>query len=193
MSLHIGIDLDNTIIDYDAAFAAAARELGIDAAGGKTALRDRIRSLDGGEAVWMRVQAQVYGPGIGAARLFDGVDAFIARARERGIALTIVSHKSEFAAAAPGGPNLRACATAFVRERGIDVPLCFESSREEKCRRIAACGATHFVDDLVEVFADPAFPPRVQRWLFAPHGAPAGGPASRVFASWHEVRRAVCA
>jgi len=191
MSLHIGIDLDNTIIDYDAAFAAAARELGIDVAGGKTAVRDRIRRLDGGETMWMRVQAQVYGSGIGAARLFDGFETFVADASARGIPLTIVSHKSEFAAAAPTGPNLRDCATAFVRAHGIAVPLVFEATREAKCRRIAASGVTHFVDDLVEVFADPAFPPQVERWLFAPHGAPDGGPAARVFATWHDVRRAI--
>ncbi len=191
MSLHIGIDLDNTIVDYDAAFAAAAHELGIDASGGKAALRDRIRLLDDGEAIWTRLQAHVYGPGIVAARLFDGFTSFLERATERGIPLTIVSHKSEFAAAAPGGPNLRACATAFLRDHRIGVPVCFEPTREAKCRRIAATGVTHFIDDLVEVFADPSFPPSVERWLFAPHGAPPTVPAMRVFASWHELRRAV--
>lgn len=191
MSLHIGIDLDNTIIDYDAAFAAAARELGIDVAGGKTAVRDRIRRLDGGETMWMRVQAQVYGSGIGAARLFDGFETFVADASARGIPLTIVSHKSEFAAAAPDGPNLRACAVAFLTEHGITLPVAFEATREEKCRRIAALRVTHFVDDLVEVFADPAFPAGVERWLFAPHGVAGDPPADRVFASWRDIGRAL--
>ncbi len=191
MSLHIGIDLDNTIINYDAAFGAAAAKLGIDdGVGGKKAVRDRVRLLEDGEARWTRLQADVYGPGIGAAVLFAGVDAFIARAQARGILLSIVSHKSVFAAATPNGTNLRECATAFLRERGITLPVHFASTREEKLGQIAAVGATHFIDDLVEVFRDPAFPPGVERWLFAPHGAPLTG-ASRVFASWDELTRAL--
>jgi hypothetical protein len=188
--VRIGIDLDNTIIDYDGAFAAAALALGLLAEplpAGKTAVRDALRRGPGGEAAWMQLQAFVYGPGIGAARLFDGVDTFIAEAARRAIPLTIVSHKSETAAAAPAGPNLRACALAFLRDRAIEVPVHFESTRAGKCRRIGTLELTHFIDDLVDVFADPLFPGGVERWLFAPHGSAADAPADRRFASWAAV------
>jgi hypothetical protein len=192
MSLHIGIDLDNTIIDYDAAFTAAAHAHGLarDVAG-KTAVRDAIRALDDGNARWTHLQAEVYGPGIGAARLYAGVDDFLARAHDLAIPLIIISHKGEFAAAAPDGPNLRDCATAFLHDHGIALPLVFAATRAEKCRAIAAAGVTHFIDDLVEVFDDPAFPRGVERWLFAPHGAPREGTALRAFASWSELSGAL--
>ena len=48
--MRIGIDLDNTIINYERAFGTAAAGLGLtfrDGAG-KTELRDRIRALDAG-------------------------------------------------------------------------------------------------------------------------------------------------
>jgi hypothetical protein len=192
--VRIGIDLDNTIINYERAFAAAAAALGlacVDGAG-KTVVRDRIRELEAGEEQWQRVQAQVYGPGIGAALPYDGVTAFFERARARRVPLIIVSHKSAFAAAAPDGPNLRAAARGWLDAHGLGWPdVFFESTRREKCERIARAGCTVFIDDLTEVFADPAFPPGVERWLFEPAGStlPAGL-ADRVFHTWTALREA---
>jgi hypothetical protein len=192
--VRIGLDLDNTLIDYESAMCAAAIALGAVSPGaqlGKTEVRDRIRELPDGETQWMRVQAHVYGPGIADARLYPGVEAFIAAARERGIDMAIVSHKSEFAAAAPGGPSLRACARGFLTDHGIDLPVYFESTRDAKCRRIAALALTHTIDDLIEVFDDPAFPPGVRRWLFAPRGAAPHRSVDRTFGSWTELRGAL--
>jgi hypothetical protein len=188
--VRLGIDLDNTIINYTRAFADAAVEAGLgDAAkGGKTALRDELRSRTGGEDLWQRVQALAYGPLIGRAEPFPGVEGFFARARAEGMALAIVSHKSEFAAGAPAGPNLRDCATEWLAEHGFvragEPHVYFEGTRAEKCARIAALGLTHFVDDLVEVFEDPAFPRTCERWLFAPDGVPVQLPAERAFRDW---------
>jgi hypothetical protein len=192
--VRLGIDLDNTIIDYTHAFSAAVVAAGVTDVpfgGGKTALRDGLRARPDGEATWTRVQAFAYGPLIERAEPFPGVEAFFARARARGISLTIVSQKTEFAAAAPGGPNLRAGARAWLAARGLvrgDEPtVYFESTRAEKCARIAALGLTHFIDDLVEVFADPAFPTGCARWLFAPDDVPPAAPAERIFRTWAEL------
>ncbi len=195
--MRLGIDLDNTIIDYTRAFPEAALAAGI--AGlpldeGKTALRDALRARPDGERQWMRVQALAYGPLIERAEPYPGVEAFFARARERGLELTIVSQKTAFAAAAPDGPNLRDCARAWLAARGLvrdDGPaVFFEATRAEKCARIATLGLTHFIDDLIEVFADPSFARGCTRWLFAPEGAPADAPAERVFGTWAELAEA---
>jgi hypothetical protein len=190
----LGIDLDNTIIDYTRAFSEAAVAAGVaDPAltSGKTALRDDLRARPGGEAMWQRVQALAYGPLIDRAEPFAGVEAFFARAREGGLDLAIVSHKSEFAAAAPDGPNLRACALAWLDARGFvrdgEPKVFFEATRAAKCARIADLELTHFIDDLVEVFADPGFPATCARWLFAPDDVPALGPVDRVFRRWSEL------
>jgi len=195
--VRLGIDLDNTIIDYTHAFAeAAAAEnvAGVPVSDGKTALRDGVRALPDGEAIWQRVQALAYGPLIERAEPFAGVEAFFARARERGVMLAIVSHKSEFAAAAPAGPNLRACAQGWLDARGLvrngEPAVFFEATRAAKCARIVELGLTHFIDDLVEVFEDPAFPRACVRWLFAPDGAPAHVPAERVFRNWTDLAAA---
>lgn len=192
--MRVGIDLDNTIINYERAFANVAAALGLTHAEGfgKMQIRDWIRDLEQGEDQWQRVQAQVYGPAIGDAVPYDGVEAFFAAANARGVPLVIVSHKSEFAAAAPHGTNLRTAAQAWLEERGLvrnGVPAVFyESSRREKCERIADTGCTIFIDDLTEVFEDPAFPAGVERWLFVPSGDAASPHADRVFRSWAAMR-----
>jgi hypothetical protein len=192
--VRLGIDLDNTIIDYSRAFAEAARALGVSGAfSGKTALRDALRSGAGGDEEWQRVQARAYGPLIERAEPFPGVEDFFARARARGVPLTIVSHKSMFAGAAPDGPNLRECARAWLGKRGFIAgaeALFFESTRVEKCARIERLRLTHFIDDLVEVFAEPAFPRACERWLFAPLPDAPDGPADRIFRSWEELAAA---
>jgi hypothetical protein len=189
--LRLGIDLDNTIIDYTRAFAEAAVAAGVAPQNGKMALRDGLRARMGGENIWQRIQGLAYGPLIERAEPYPGVEAFFARARERGLALSVVSHKSEFAAAAPAGPNLRDCARAWLDARGIvrsgEPALYFESTRAAKCARIGALGLTHFIDDLVEVFEDPEFPRTCARWLFAPNELPPHAPAERVFRHWSEL------
>ena len=195
--MRLGIDLDNTIIDYSRAFAEAASVAGIAPAalaGSKTALRDGLRAQPGGELIWQQVQALAYGPLIERAEPFPGVEAFFARARERGLALAIVSHKSEFAAAAPAGPNLRDCAQAWLDARGFvrngEPAVYFEATRAAKCARIEALGLTHFIDDLIEVFADPAFPRTCERWLFAPDDDATDPPAERIFHNWSDLAEA---
>ena len=60
--MRIGIDFDNTLIDYDQVFTAAAKRRGlIDAAfdGSKRAVRDSIRLLPNGEFAWQLLQGYV--------------------------------------------------------------------------------------------------------------------------------------
>jgi hypothetical protein len=158
---------------------------------GKAELRAAIRARHG-EPAWMRVQAEVYGRRIDGASTYAGFFAFVEQARAAGAWLGIVSHKTEFAAAAPEGPSLREAArgwlaAAGVYERGIEPQAVhFEATRGAKIARIAELGCTHFIDDLPEVFTEPAFPAGVDRILFAPDAAEPG-PYLRA-ASWDEIR-----
>jgi len=191
----IGIDFDNTIVDYESVFRSVAIRSGLaDAhfAGGKSELRTLIRAQHG-DLAWMRLQAVVYGHEISAATVYRGFREFIARARAGGAWLGIVSHKTEFAAAEPDGPNLRDAARAWlamqgVLVRGIDAAqVYFEATREAKLARIAALDCTHFIDDLPEVFGEGSFPERVEAILFDPAGAAASGPYRRV-RTWSEAQ-----
>jgi|SRR5271166_33082 len=197
----IGLDLDNTIVDYAALIREEVVALGVldvIPAGDKRAVRDALRVVPEGESHWTRLQARIYGERMDAAVPFPGAIAFIERARSNGIEVVIVSHKSEVAATEVQGPNLREAARRWLASQGIVGPLgispesvYFEATRAAKTARIATLGLDVFVDDLVEVFVEPGFPVAVQRWLFAPGPLDGDPPVDRHFGSWDAIERAV--
>jgi len=188
-SARFGIDFDNTIVDYSSLFLEAAAEAGfapVTAGGEKNAVRDHIRSKQG-EAAWQLLQAQIYGPSIQRAVPYAGFMEFLERARQRSATVSIVSHKSMYAAAAPSGPNLHETARAWIKAQNIAVGgVHFELSRAAKLRRISELRCTHFIDDLPEVLEDPDFPAGVARILFAPGGVTAAYPYA-VYTNWYEL------
>ena len=154
----------------------------------KIGLRHALRAGPGGEPAWQRLQAFAYGEGMVYARPFPGVERFVTEALRAGIEVTIVSHKSRFAAARPD-VDLRAAASEWLGRHAQlgQLPVAFADSRAEKLALIARASVDVFIDDLVEVFDDPGFPPNVQRWLFAPHGADAATNVDRVVRRWEEL------
>lgn len=195
----IGVDFDNTLVSYDDAMKRVAVERGLVAAGAtshKQALRDTIRRLPGGESEWRKLQAVVYGPRIGEARLIEGVTEFFHQCREMGCQVYILSHKTEFASADPGGANLRRAALTWMAGHGFfeadGLGLCrqnvyFEATRLEKLQRIQTLGCTHFVDDLEETFLEPSFPASVIKVLYAPGQAGPTPAEVNLAHTWREV------
>jgi len=184
----IGLDFDNTLVDYTDVFRAEAVAFGLDARNlDKTQIRDRLRARgDEGEIAWQKVQARVYGPGLAGAPMMAGSAAFLARCAEELVLLAVVSHKGRYAAQDPGGTDLREAARLWLRAHCPGIPserVFFEDERAGKIRRIASLGLTHFIDDLPEVLGDPTFPRDVARlWLTTdtgqarPDGLLAAGP-----------------
>lgn len=198
--LRIGIDFDNTLIDYDRVFLKTAQERGLvaaDFAGSKREVRDAIRRLPDGELAWQRLQGHVYGAGIGGAVLFEGADAFLRQCRALNVDVFIVSHKTRYGHLDPARVDLRQAALGWMAAHGFfnadgfgfrQEDVFFEETRPAKLARIAALNCTHFIDDLEEVFADPAFPASVRGILFAT--ASSGCPAL-VCCHWRDVTMAV--
>ncbi len=198
--MRIGIDFDNTLISYDAVFAAAAAARGLvpaDFRGGKQVVRDTIRLRPDGEFDWQRLQGHVYGAGIADARPFPGVDAFLRRALAAGAKVLIVSHKTEYGHFDPNRVNLRDAALGWMASQGFFADLGldrtdvhFAGTRAEKLARIAVLGCTLFIDDLEEVLDDPGFPAGVTRVLFSEQAQQEAAPY-KVCRSWAAIERAV--
>lgn len=194
--MHIGLDFDNTVVTYDRLFHRAALERGLIAAGvpqRKREVRDAIRLLPGGEAAWTELQGVVYGRRMPEAEPAPGVEAFLSVCSAAGVRVSIISHKTEFPAIGER-VSLRDAARAWlaahglVDRHGIDpADVLFLGTIAEKLAAIAERACTHFVDDLVEVLGHPAFPPGVERILYAPPGreVPVG---VRAFESWEGIR-----
>ncbi len=194
--MKIGIDLDNTLINYDSAFLLGAAELGLtgpDWHGDKYQTRERIRSSNYGEIKWQILQGQVYGRLIGHAKIFSGVYRFLWRCRQRGITVDLVSHKTEFGHRDVNKVPLRIVAIDFLAKHGITVGrnnlvnyLFFESTREEKIRRIAENDYDWFIDDLPELLLDPGLPQSLGKILFSNDKHNLG---VRNYSSWTEIDR----
>src|SRR5262245_27569390 len=201
--MRIGLDFDNTIIRYDEVFQQAARERGLLEAGfsgNKQQLRDAIRILQDGELKWQALQGYVYGKVIAGAQIFSGVPEFLRRARKEGHTILIVSHKTEYGHFDPDRVNLRIAALGWMETQGffsdqdfsiLPSDVHFASTRSEKVSRIADLGCDVFVDDLEEVFADPDFPPSVERILLSESIEAAGGLPYSVCRDWPAIEEAV--
>jgi hypothetical protein len=174
----VGIDLDNTIISYDELFVGLAREMGLVSPGfrgSKTAVREAIRAGESGDVGWQKLQALAYGPRITRAKLADGIKTLLSRASDRKVPVVVVSHKTQFSPYGDGA-DLRAAALAWMAANGLfndekgglrPENVFFESTRQDKIRRIESLGCTHFVDDLYEVFNEPEFPAGIRPYLYA--------------------------
>lgn len=196
----IGVDFDNTIVDYNNLICRVACERGFakkNACSSKKAIRDSIRNLPEGETEWRKLQAVVYGPRIGEAKLMKGVQEFFKQCKTRRIKIYIISHKTEFASQDTFGINLRKAALAWMqknnffhdREFGLaEKDVYFESTREEKINRIKELNCTHFVDDLEETFLEKSFPVNVEKILFAAEKSDCIRNDTRVFADWSHIR-----
>jgi len=199
--MRIGLDFDNTLVGYDHLFVEEAGAQGLEARGsGKRALRDGLRAMPDGERRWQAVQAAVYGRRMAEARLMPGAGEFLRGCRRAGVPVVIVSHKTRHATQDPGGVDLRAAALAWMEGQGFFAhhgfglgrdSVFFESTRADKITRIAAIGCTDFVDDLVEVFSEPTFPPKVRRHLYDPSDAPAPCGPYKTYRSWEALADAL--
>ena len=122
--MRIGIDFDNTLVSYDNVFLRAAIDrklLPEHFIGDKTEVRDSIRSRVGDEQ-WAKLQAEVYGRRMAEAVMIEGARGFVAACRYNNATVSIVSHKTRFAAADPGGADLHIAAMAWMERNGFFRP-----------------------------------------------------------------------
>lgn len=197
----IGLDLDNTLISYDKAFALAAIRLGLLPSGAQAMTKAEVKQklCDGplGETAWMRLQGQVYGAAIDTACLFDGVLDFIDHFHRLGVPMAVVSHKTRFGHFDETRTDLRQAALVWLERHQVladgrlsAARVFFESTKEDKIRRIRDMDFAVFVDDLPEILSHPDFPATTRRVLFAPAGTvPRDG--VNVCRDWRAVTQAV--
>jgi hypothetical protein len=193
----IGIDLDNTIVRYDAVIYSTAVGRGLvpaDTPATKRAVRDALRRA-GREDDWTELQGHVYGPGMAEAVPFPGVEETLRRWRDDGLTVLVISHRTPRPFRGPPH-DLHAAAREWLERRGFFDPggagltrerVFLEAAKEAKLARIATAGCRVFIDDLPEFLSDPAFPPGLLRILFDPNGEHAAPPGVRRAASWAEI------
>jgi len=199
MDYRIGVDFDNTLVSYEDAIYNVALQQGLihsSTRKSKKDIRDRIRQLPRGEIKWQKLQAIIYGPKMGEARLINGVQTFFESCKQHKVRVYIISHKTEFSKFDKIRTNLRLTALAWMRENkffeanGLSLSqedVYFESTRCEKIDRIKHLRCTHFIDDLEETFLEDSFPTDVEKILYAPHMRHSCLQKVRVVRSWRDI------
>ena len=176
--LNIGIDLDNTIINYDDVLYELALQESLILSSTlklKKNIRNVIQALSNGDREWQKLQSKIYGAQIHRAKLADGVKVFFKQAREYGAKIHVVSHKTIYSNLRRD-VNFRDAAinwmekNSFFDTQGLALSrddIYFEDSRSDKVRRICRLGCTHFIDDLEETFYEDMFPMDTEKLLYS--------------------------
>lgn len=197
----VGIDFDNTIVGYDDIIHKIAFSKGLinkNIPPNKKLIRDSIRKLINGDIIWQKIQGAVYGPGMSAATLMDGVGDFFHRCNAERVKTFIVSHKTTYANYDITGTNLRSAAFDWMSQKnffnhdGLGIKksqVFFEPTREAKIERISKLGCTCFIDDLEETFLENYFPMEIHKILFDPHGQYSIRQNVKICKSWREIKR----
>ncbi|MDB4087621.1 hypothetical protein N8Z86_03105 [Amylibacter sp.] len=173
----IGLDFDNTIVSYDALFHKVAVEQALipaDLPKSKIMVRDYLRKVDN-ETAWIEMQGYVYGARMRDATAYPGVIEFIKHARDKGISMAIVSHKTKHPFLGPKY-DLHDAARGWIanvlRDGVVNLiepdHIFFELTKEEKIARVADIRCDYFIDDLPEILLMPGFPKKTKRILFDP-------------------------
>ncbi len=192
----VGVDFDNTIVNYDRLFHRAALDRRLIPAGvpaSKGDVRDYLRSI-GGEKDWIELQGIVYGVRMHEADPFPGVTDFFLRCRREGVSVRIISHKTLRPFQGPEC-NLHEAAQRWLREHGfydagvigLDADqVWFELTKPAKMERVRSAGCTHFIDDLPELLGEADFPADVEKLLFDPNALHPTAPFTRE-TSWAAI------
>ncbi|OGX27147.1 MAG: hypothetical protein A2787_02150 [Omnitrophica WOR_2 bacterium RIFCSPHIGHO2_01_FULL_48_9] len=195
----IGIDFDNTIVNYDAVMLKTAQAWGLingQVPRNKKEIRDHIRRLPDGDIQWQKLQAFIYGKAMDQAQLIDGVKEFVEFCKKEKWDVCVISHKTQFASMDREGIDLRHVALNWMRANGFfsagglglsKKQIFFESTRAEKIARLKQLGCTHFIDDLEETFLEDSFPNNVEKILYASNDKRQPLKSVRVLSTWEEI------
>lgn len=156
--MKIGIDIDNTIIDYTDSFIREARKIkGLEnlISGSKSEIKLAVKNAVG-ETGWTEMQGNVYATAPIGLKIFRGFDLFLTNAVKLGFHIYYISHKTQFPILGPR-IELRTPIYNFIKMNQLLHPhiegatIQFHDSQEEKIRAIKSLNLDFFIDDLVEI------------------------------------------
>ena len=171
----IGVDLDNTLINYTEAYARLAPRFGVsNPRATRNDVRAALRLNDDDDEDWQRFQSLLYTEGLKFATPAEGVIDFLSACSSMGVAVHIVSHKTSHSPERFGSLDLRTPALDWIRRHSaVLAPLSAESvtfapTIEEKVSTISSLNLDAFVDDLPKVLNQPTWPAGTLGILYIP-------------------------
>ena len=195
-NLVIGVDFDNTIIDYGTLFYKAGTLRGIVPTTtdfNKKTIRDYLVSI-GKENDWTRIQGIVYGKYIDEALVMKGFSEFLLKCHKKNWIMYIISHKTRYPVVGERF-DLHVAALNWLEKNNIynaKIPgaikdVFFEETRSGKIRRINELGCNIIIDDLLEILHHPDLSSNIFRILFNPDRTMIPDPGYPVTTRWDQI------
>jgi len=192
----IGIDFDNTIIDYNNLFYEAGLSLEVlpDNAGcNKKIIRECLIG-NGQELDWIKIQGLVYGKYIQNAKVMEGFSSFSDHCYEVGWKIFIISHKTRDTIIGERF-NLHTSALQWLKDnrvygtgiRGAVEGVFFESTRSDKVSRINQLCCNIIIDDLADVLLHPDLSKEIMKILYDSRANNFSNPDYITATGWDQV------
>jgi len=170
----VGLDLDNTIIDYKHSYLEVAKILGISfVKKSKEEIKNFLIDKNNNDYEWQRFQSVLYTKGLAYATPSLGLLPFLKYCKEKKLNVFLISHKTEKGPADFGGQDLRKPALHWLEKNNIVPDLIlsenvfFCDSQEMKIKKINELGCNIFVDDLEEILSHRNLNKSVKKILFS--------------------------
>jgi 2-hydroxy-3-keto-5-methylthiopentenyl-1-phosphate phosphatase len=171
--MRIGIDFDNTLVNYDKIFQSIAKKMGLqNTANPKDGIKSYLLTIPDGLKYWKEIQAVVYGEYIKDAYYLPDFIDFCNFTRENDITLFIISYKTKYACTTKGRVSLHKAANDWIQNKIDFFPrenIYFELTMKNKIARIKSLNLDFYFDDLISVFKHRSFPNHVKKVLFTNH------------------------
>ncbi len=184
--LKIGIDLDNTIINYQNSFKKFLKEKNINY---KLINKKKIKFISNNNSKiksWTQAQEEIYGKYIVFAKPFKFFKNFEKFALKNNIKLFIVSHKTKYSQFSKKY-NLHSQSNKWL-EKNISkdiYKIYYFKTIKQKVKKIAQLNPEYFIDDLIEIFNHKNFPKKVKKIHFSKIKAN----NICTFSNWNKIKR----
>ena len=157
----VGLDFDNTLIDYDLIFYKTALDYKFipeHLEKSKISVRNYLVSK-GLEKKFTFLQGEVYGSQIKFANKAEGVLNALKKLKDKGYLLFIVSHKTKYPISGSKYDLHQNSLdwlenNEFMCNKGLDIKrenIFFEPTKEKKIDRISQINCQYFIDDLSDI------------------------------------------
>lgn len=154
----IGLDLDNTVIDYSEAYKYVSDMMKLNIPiKTRSEIKNFFNDSVEGDLGWQKFQSILYTDAINYAQVSNGLYNFLEYCNLNEINLYIISHKTKKTSIRYNDLDLRKLALKWLKDNNI-VPkyiklknVIFKDSQKEKIQAINDLKINVFVDDLPEI------------------------------------------
>ena len=154
----VGIDLDNTIVNYGESYIQISKSLKLEVSNpNREIIKDFFQNSPKGDYSWQEFQSILYTSGLEYAQVANGLFEFLNLCNTKKIEIYIISHKTNTTPEEFGGADLRIPAINWLNTHKI-TPLkirpeniFFCETQLAKIETINHLGVDMFIDDLEEV------------------------------------------